>query len=85
MTRLGLYAAQAGIIVKTKIPAQATEKRFSEGGYLLLLKLLKLAELPISTRFNARYDLVSVLGILVAMCESSRFITPAIASLARHA
>ena len=85
MTRLGLYAAQAGIIVNTKMPAQATEKRFSEGGYLLLLELLKIARLPVSTRFNARYDLVSVLGILVAMCKSSQFVTPAIASLARHA
>lgn len=52
---------------------------------MLLLKLLGLARLPVSTHFNARYGLREVLSVLIAMCEASRFVTPAVASLARHA
>lgn len=53
--------------------------------YLYLYGLLKYAKLPLSGHFNARHDLLSVLSVLVAMCESSHFVTTAIDSLGRHA
>ena len=48
-------------------------------------ELLDLAGLRPSKDINAKYGLDTVICILIAMCESSRFATPAIASLARHA
>ena len=69
----------------TKMPAGATEEELSGRAYVHLHRLLGLARLPISKHFNAKYDLFAVLGVLIAMCESSLFVTPAIASLARHA
>ena len=50
-----------------------------------LYELLGLAGLPPSKHFNAKYGLDTVLCILIAMCESSCFVTLAIAPLARHA
>ena len=50
-----------------------------------LHRLLGLARLLISKHFNAKYGLFAMPGVLIAMCKSSRFVTPAIASLARHA
>ena len=66
-----------------KLPARATEER-GEAAYRHLRDLLALAGLPLSKHFNARYGLDAVLCILIAMCETSRFATPAIASHARH-
>ena len=69
----------------TKMLARATEEELSERGYVHLHSLLGLARLPISKHYNAKYNLFAVLRVLIAMCEPSRFVTPAIASLARHA
>ena len=69
----------------TKMPAKATEEELSGRAYVHLHRLIGLARPPISKHFNAKYDLFAVPGVLIAMCESSRFVTPAIASLARHA
>ena len=80
-----LYAARAGIIVTNDLPAGATERALSGQAFVLLLELLGLARLPFSTHFNARYGLREALCVLIAMCEASRFVTPAVASLARHA
>ena len=44
-----------------------------------------LAGLLISKHFNAKYYLFAVLGVLIAICEPSRFATPAFTSLTRHA
>ena len=68
----------------TKMPARATEEELLGRAYVHLHSLLGLARLPISKHFNAKCDLFAVLGVLIAMCESSRFVTPAIESLARH-
>jgi len=46
---------------------------------------LGLVKLFVLRHFNTKCDLFAVLGVLIAMCESSRFVTPAIASLARPA
>ena len=80
-----MLAARTGIIVTEKLPDRATEKERGKAVYAHLRGLLVLAGLPLSTHFNAKYGLDAVLCILIAMCESSRFATPAIASLARHA
>ena len=71
--------------MQSKMPARATGEELSGRAYVHLHRLLVLARLPISKHFNAKYDLFAVLGVLIAMCESSLFVTPAIASFARHA
>ena len=68
-----------------ELPARATEKERGKAAYLHLRELLDTARLSLSSHFNAKYGLDTVLCILIAMCESSRFVTPAIASLARRA
>lgn len=84
MTRGTVLAARTGITVKEELPDRATEKERGEAVYRHLRELLVFAGLPLSTHFNAKYGLDAVLCILIAMCESSNFATPAIASLARH-
>lgn len=85
MTSPSIVAVRAGIIVTTKTPARATERRFSIAAYLYLYQLLEHVKLPVSGHFNARHDLITVVCVLVAMCESSRFVTTAIESLGRRA
>ena len=79
-----MLAARAGITMTEEMPARATEKERGMAVYAHLRKLFVLAGLPLSKHFNAKYGLDAVLCIRIAMCESSRFVTPAIASLARH-
>ena len=85
MTCPGLYAARAGIIVTKQLPAGATERALAGQAFVLLLELLGLARLLVATHFNARYGLREALCVLIAMCEASRFVTPAVTLLARHA
>lgn len=80
-----MAADQATIPLAKRMAARATENRHSTAAYIIFLELLKCVNLPFSDHFNAKYDLPVFHTILNSMCRFSTFVTPAVASLDRHA